>query len=370
MIQASPPHEHAEDPFGMQRPTDRDEEGAADEYAESLSDLQQARLVSTPGQAKEVFVSDDPPDARARSGQAYADTPGVTYPEWDYRMAAYRDPGATVHQRLAPPGPRAWVDQTLSAHRAMLGTLRRRFEMLRSRRMTLRRQIDGDDIDLEACVDAHADFLAGLPMSPALYQSQRRSQRDTAILLLIDVSGSTDGWISARRRVIDVEREALLLVCLALDGLGEPYAVQAFSGHGPHAVTVDEIKRFDEPYSIDVALRIAGLEPDRYTRAGTALRHASAALMRRAAAHRLLLLLSDGKPNDVDVYDGRYGVEDTRQAVTEAKLQGISPFCLTVDRNGSSYLPAVFGAQHYALLNRPELLPMVLLGWMKRLVRA
>lgn len=371
MIQASHPHEHAEDPFGMQRPSDRDEEGAADEYAESLSDLEQARLVSTPRQAKEVFVSDDPPDARARPGNpAIAITPGLTYPEWDCRMAAYRDPGATVHERLAPPGPQAWVDQTLGAHRAMLGSLRRRFEMLRSRRTTLRRQLDGDDIDLEACVDAHADFLAGLPMSPALYQSQRRSQRDTAILLLIDVSGSTDGWISSHRRVIDVEREALLLVCLALDSLGEPYAVQAFSGHGPQAVTVDEIKRFDEPYSADVALRIAGLEPDRYTRAGAALRHASAALMRRTASHRLLLLLSDGKPNDVDIYDGRYGVEDTRQAVTEAKLQGISPFCLTVDRNGSSYLPAVFGAQHYALLNRPELLPMVLLGWMKRLVRA
>lgn len=369
MIQASQPHEHAEDPFGMQRPTDRDEEGAADEYAESLADLEQARLVSTPGQAKEVFLSDDPPDARKRpEGERLADGPGLSYPEWDYRVLAYRAPGATVHERLAPPGPRAWVEATLDTHRSMLGTLRRRFEMLRARRTTLRRQFDGDEFDLEACIDAQADFRAGLPMNAALYQSHRRNQRDMAILLLIDISGSTDGWISAHRRVIDVEREALLLVCIALAELREPYAVQAFSGHGPQAVTVDTVKGFDEPYGDEVALRIAGLEPDQYTRAGTAIRHASAALMRRPASHRLLLLLSDGKPNDIDLYDGRYGVEDTRRAVIEAKLKGISPFCLTVDRNGSSYLPAVFGAQHYALLSRAELLPAVLLDWMRRLV--
>ncbi len=371
MIQASQPHEHAEDPFGMQRPTDRDEEGAAEEYAESLADLEQARLVSTPGQAKEMFLSDDPPDARKRlEGERLADGKGMTYPEWDYRVLAYRAPGATVHERMAPPGPQAWVETTFDAHRSMLDTLRRRFEMLRTRRTTLRRQFDGDEFDLEAFIEAQADFRAGLPMSAALYQSHRRNQRDLAILLLIDISGSTDGWIAAHRRVIDVEREALLLVCIALAELREPYAVQAFSGHGPQAVTVDIVKGFDEAYGHDIALRIAGLEPDQYTRVGAAIRHASAELMRRPASHRLLLLLSDGKPNDIDLYDGRYGVEDTRQAVIEAKLQGISPFCLTVDRNGSSYLPAVFGTQHYALLSRPELLPAVLLDWMRRLVSA
>jgi len=370
MIQASQPHESAEDPFGMQRPTDRDEEGAADEYAESLADLEQARLVSTPGQPREILLAEDPPDPAARFGRGITlDAQALCYPEWDWRVAAYRIPGATVRERLAQPGPAQWVQQTLDTHRSMLDMLRRRFELLRARRTLQRRQFDGDELDLEACVDARSDFRAGLPMNLALYQSSRRTQRDMAILLLIDVSGSTDGWISSHRRVIDVEREALLLVCIALAALGEPYAVQAFSGEGPRAVTVDAVKRFDESYGDDVARRIAGLEPERYTRAGAALRHASATLMRQRASHRLLLLLSDGKPNDVDLYDGRYGVEDTRQAVVEARLQGISPFCLTVDRQGSSYLPAVFGAQHYALLSRPERLPTVLLDWMRRLIR-
>src|SRR5690606_25464695 len=149
---------------------------------------------------------------------------------------------------------------------------------------------------------------------------------------LIDISGSTDSWVSANRRIIDVEREALLLVCVALQGLGEPYSVLAFSGEGPQAVTLREIKSFEENYSNETALRIGALEPQHYTRAGTAIRHATAGLMRQPAAHRLLVLLSDGKPNDRDNYEGRYGVEDMRQAVTEARLQGIFPFCLTIDR--------------------------------------
>lgn len=144
----------------------------------------------------------------------------------------------------------------------------------------------------------------------------------------------------------------------------------AFSGEGPQRVTIRTLKAFDERYSLEVGRRIAALEPERYTRAGAALRHASTLLMREAATHRLLLLLSDGKPNDVDQYEGRYGVEDMRQAVTEAKLQGIYPFCLTIDRQAPNYLPAIFGSRQYALLHRPELLPGVLLDWIKRLVSA
>jgi nitric oxide reductase NorD protein len=232
----------------------------------------------------------------------------------------------------------------------------------------LRKQLDGDGLDLDAYIESLADLRAGLPMPQTLYETHRPAKRDMAIMLLIDVSGSTDGWLSAHRRVIDVEREALLLVCIALEGMAQPYSVQAFSGEGPHAVTVRDVKGFGERYDNAIARRIAALEPEHYTRAGAAIRHATALLMREFAAHRLLMLLSDGKPNDIDEYEGRYGVEDMRQAVTEARLQGIFPFCLTIDRQAATYLPAVFGAHQYALLPRPELLPMIQLDWMKRLV--
>ena len=373
MVQSAQPHEQAADPMGLQRPTDRDAETAAEDFADALSELPEARLVSAPGKPKEVLISSDPPESRVKremTGQSSQAPEQRHYPEWDWRLGAYRDPGATVLLLPAPTGPQQWVDDTLAARRGMLHEIRRRFEMLRAQRMRVRRQLDGDDIDLSAYIESQSDFRAGLPMAQGLYQSERRSRRDMAIMLLVDVSGSTDGWIAADRRIIDVEREALLLVCIALDGMAEPYSVLAFSGEGPQAVVVRSVKRFDERYDDAVAQRIAGLEPEHYTRAGAALRHASTLLMQQSAEHRLLLLLSDGKPNDIDDYEGRYGVEDLRQAVLEAKLQGISPFCLTIDRQAANYLPAVFGPGHYALLPRPELLPSVLLDWLRRLVAA
>ncbi|PWW47713.1 nitric oxide reductase NorD protein [Melaminivora alkalimesophila] len=374
MVQTAQPHEQAADPMGLQRPTDRDTDTAAEEFADALSELPEARLVRTPGRPKEVLLSDDPPEHLARQSQAGGADPGSaaersrSYPEWDWRSASYRPDGATVLLREAAPGAPQWLAVTLEERRGMLHEVRRRFELLRSRRIPVRRQLEGDDIDLEAWTEARADFRAGLPLPQRLYRSERRQHRDLAVLVLIDVSGSTDAWIAPGRRVIDVAREALLLVALALDGMGSPFAVQAFSGEGPHGVVVREVKGFGEAYGPEVALRIAGLEPEHYTRAGAALRHATSTLMRETAAQRLLLLLSDGKPNDTDQYEGRYGLEDMRQAVTEARLQGISPFCLTIDRHAASYLPAVFGAHHYALLPQPERLPQVLLEWLRRLV--
>ncbi|MGE4405599.1 nitric oxide reductase activation protein NorD [Pseudomonas sp.] len=370
MVQADEPHQHAEDPFGLNRPVDRDEDISADEYGDMLSELPEARLVATPGSPREVLISDDPPDANTlmQLKRARAEGQGLHYPEWDYRSRHYRRPGAIVRVLPNLPGSQQWVDDTLNEHRALLGQIRRHFELLSARRITRRRQLDGDEIDLGAYIDSYADFRAGSSLSEALYQTRRTAERDLAISLLIDISGSTDGWISTHRRIIDVEREALLLVCIALEGMGEPYAVQAFSGEGPDAVIVRQLKAFDEGFGNDVALRISALEPEHYTRAGAAIRHASSGLLRQSASHRLLLLLSDGKPNDKDEYEGRYGVEDTRQAVTEATLQGISTFCLTIDRQAANYLPGVFGTGQYALLPRPELLPSVLLDWLRRLV--
>lgn len=370
MVQLDEPHQQAEDPLGLNRPVDRDEDISADEYGDMLSELSRARLVSTPGSAKEVLISDDPPDTNTamQLRTAIREGGGLHYPEWDYRIQAYRQPGATVHVLPSLPGSQQWVDETLDEHRSLLNQIRRRFEMLSARRVTRRRQLDGDDIDLQAYIDGYADFRAGGSLPDGLYQTRRTAERELAITLLIDISGSTDSWVSTNKRIIDVEREALLLVSFALEGLGEPWSIQAFSGEGPDAVIVRQIKSFGESFGNDVALRISSLEPEHYTRAGTAIRHASHDLLSQNARHRLLLVLSDGKPNDRDIYEGRYGVEDMRQAVTEATLQGISAFCLTIDRQAPAYLPRIFGAQQYALLPRPELLPTVLLDWMKRLV--
>jgi nitric oxide reductase NorD protein len=369
MVRFDDPMESAEDPMGLQRPADQGDSPEAAELADALSELPEARIVRTPGSPREVLESDGPSAAGPAEGpRPRRDGPGITYPEWDHRLPAYRFPGAVVRPVRAPGGDAAWANGVLDRHAALVRRVRRRFDGLRPRRVRLGRQPDGADVDLGAYVTAFADRRAGEPGDDRLYTAARPARRDLAITVLVDVSASTDAWVAGSRRVVDVEKEALVVLLEALDVLGDRHAVLAFSGQGPRAVHLLTIRGFDETSPAPARRRIAALEPDGYTRVGAAIRHATALLGRERARHRLLLVLSDGKPNDVDEYAGRYGIEDTRQAVAEARLQGLLTFCLTVDREAPTYLPAIFGPRGYAVLPRPELLPTVLVEVLRSLV--
>ncbi len=369
MVRADDPQEKVEDPAGLQRPADRDQHADAGELADALSELPEARLVRSPGAVPEILVGEDPIRRVPTSVRARHAT-GIVYPEWDWRIGAYRLHGATVRERPAEEGDEAWVDATLRRHAAMLRGVRRDFERLRPRRMALGRQPDGSDIDVDAVVDAFADRRGGGVSDDRLYIDVRPLRRDVAIALLVDTSASTDGWVSGDRRIIDVEKEALLVVSDALVALGDPHTILSFSGEGPARVDVRNVRQFNDQAGrpSDVRRRIAGLEPAGYTRAGAAIRHTTARLIRQAARHRLLLLLSDGRPNDVDQYEGRYGVEDTRVAVAEARLQGLHCFCLTVDREAPRYATRIFG-RDFAVLSRAERLPTVLTTLLRDLLR-
>jgi nitric oxide reductase NorD protein len=157
--------------------------------------------------------------------------------------------------------------------------------------------------------------------------------------------------------------------CEALDALGDRFALFAFSSEGADHVDVLRLKAFEERPGVLNRRQIAALDSDGYTRLGGALRHVTAMLCRESAASRLLLLLSDGKPNDIDAYEGRYGVEDTRQAVAEARLQGITVFCLTVDREAPRYAQRIFGNRGFAVLHKPEQLPGVVVEVLRDLIR-
>jgi nitric oxide reductase NorD protein len=367
MIQSSPPNEHAEDPMGLQRPVDQEPDADLPGSAESVADLEALRLVSTPGTPREAFSSDDlPPVAAARPvEQGRPALERIAYPEWDYLKAGYVERAAIVRELAPQDGSAAWVDATLARNRVLLARVQRRFEALRSRRSIERAQPAGDDVDIEAYVGGYSDKRARLPRTDRLYLAYPPARRDFALLILADVSGSTEAWVSGGSRIIDLEKEALLIVSMALHVLRVRFAVQAFSGHGPSNVRVRPVKAFAEPFTRPLARRIAALEPEDYTRAGAALRHAAATLLREPAHRRLLLLLSDGKPNDYDRYEGRYGFEDTRQALAEARLQGIAPFCVTVDRNASRHLAPLFGAGHYTIVRDAPQLATALLEWLR-----
>jgi nitric oxide reductase NorD protein len=372
MVRADEAMQAAEDPAGLQRPIDGDDDADTADLADSVSDLPEARVVQTPARPREVLESDATPTLRAAHVDHARDTGGaaIAYPEWDHRIGAYREPGAIVHTGVVAAGSGAWVESVMVRHAALVRRVRRRFEALRPRRTSVGRQPDGADLDLAAYVTAFGDWRAGGPADDRLYVAARPARRDLAIVLLVDVSASTDSWVSGTARVIDVEKESLVVLLEALDALGDRHAALAFCGNGPGEVRVHTVKRFDERAGVDVRRRVAGLEPDGYTRVGAAVRHASALFDGQAARHRLLLVLSDGKPNDVDRYEGRYGIEDTRQAVAEARLQGLVVFCLTVDRDAPTYMPSIFGPRGYTMLRRQDLLPAVVVDVVRRLLAA
>jgi nitric oxide reductase NorD protein len=323
------------------------------------------------GENDELTHRDSVAPPRRSAGRAPAPklvAGGIEYPEWDWEAGDYREHGAIVRSHEPDVSDDSWGNTVLARHGALVRRLRERFDRLRARRTRLTQQRDGDELDLTACVRALVDQWTGHGVDDRLYIAVRPARRGLAIALLIDISGSTDEWIDARRRVIDVEKVALLLASEALDALGDLYAILTFSGKGRANVRMRTIKGFDEANGTPVRRRIAALAPEGYTRAGAAIRHAAALLARQPAAHRLLLIISDGKPNDVDAYEGLSGVEDTRQSITEARRAGVYPFCLTIDRQGQDYLGRIFGEAGHTVLRNPQQLPMALVKVVKHLL--
>jgi nitric oxide reductase NorD protein len=368
VVKADASQQGVEDPLGLSRPVDQGQADAA-ELSDALSDLPEARIVSAPGPVREVLLGEPVGQARlARLASAAPSPNALIYPEWDYRSVSYREGAVVVREAPAATGDPDWAPQVLRRQARLLHTVCECFARLRSRRARLRRQPDGAEVDIDAYVREFANLSAGSPADDGLYEDVRPQRRDVAVLLLIDCSASTDASIRGRERIIDVEKEALLLVCKALESLGDHYAAYGFSGESAHAVRVQPIKRFEERYDTAIERRIAGLEPDRYTRLGAALRHVTALLARQPASHGLLLIVSDGKPNDVDEYEGRYGIEDARQAIIEARLQSLHPFCITVDRQAPQYARHIFGPTGYTLLRDARTLPATLLDVLRRLV--
>ena len=224
-----------------------------------------------------------------------------------------------------------------------------------------RRQRFGDDIDLDAVVEASIDERCGLELSERLYSHFHKSRRDVAVLFMVDMSGSTRGWVN------QLEREALVLLCEALETLNDRYAIYGFSGRTHKRCEIYRIKRFDEAYSARVRGRISGIEPRTYTRMGVTIRHLGRLLQGQDARTRLLVTLSDGKPEDYGGYRGRYGLEDTRHALMEICCDSIHPFCITIDKEAGDYLPHMYGSANYTVVDDVRKLPYKMADVYRRL---
>lgn len=280
---------------------------------------------------------------------------GIKLPEWDYRKQQLHEDFVNLQMML----PRDSEEQPLPARlKASAQKLRRQFAHLRNDRQWLRQQPQGAELDLQAWLDFRVQREQGQCVERGLFMERRQTRRDLACLLLADLSMSTDAHLNDQQRVIEVIRDSLLLFGETLAGLGDDFALYGFSSLRRQQVRMQELKSFSQRYDDHTRGRIQGLKPGYYTRMGAAIRQATHLLVKSKRRSKLLLLLTDGKPNDLDLYEGRYGVEDTRQAVLEARRQGLVPFCITIDREAGAYLPYMFGAHGYTLIRQPEQLPL------------
>ncbi|KAB2926787.1 MAG: VWA domain-containing protein, partial [Candidatus Contendobacter sp.] len=338
----------------VNRPTDDEPEPNAGRAADDMDVLSVTRDGSST--ASRVRFDLDLPSA---SEDDLPLGPGIKLPEWDYRKRMLVPDYCCVQEMLARRAQPCDLPPPL---RRDAQRLRRQFEILRPGRGWRRAQPDGEELDLDACVRHAADCASGgHSHERGLYRQLARQERDLACLLLADLSLSTDAWVNNKGRVIEVIRDSLFLFAEALAVTGDRFALYGFSSRKRQHVRMHRVKTFEERYTAAVRGRINAIKPGYYTRMGAAVRHATHLLGRQTAARRLLLLLTDGKPNDLDQYEGRYGIEDTRMALLEARREGLHPFCVTIDQEADDYLPYLFGKDSFVLIRRPEDLPRQLL---------
>lgn len=285
----------------------------------------------------------------------------ISYREWDYTRQRYREGFCQLNEFDVPTGEEGFVEDTLAKYQGLLKSIKKTFEAVLGEAKLQRRQSQGDDIDIDALVEAHADFASGREMSDYVYTRYRNLDRNIAVMFMVDMSGSTLGWVN------DAERESLILLCEALETLGDRYAIYGFSGRTNKRCEIYRVKRFDESYTGVVRERISGIRPKSYTRMGVAIRHLGHLLNMTRARTKILITLSDGRPEDYGGYKGRYGIEDTRHALLELRRDGVHSFCITIDKEAQDYLPHMYGVANYAVIDEVKKLPLKVADIYRRL---
>ena len=293
------------------------------------------------------------------------------YDEWDRELGDYRTRWCRVIERSGARGSRSFVELVRSRYSGVISSIRYQFQLMRPENLRrIRGEIDGEDYDLQAVIDYALDKRSTGLIDDRLYTRKLRRERDVAVSFLLDMSSSTARTISRYpnhpytqpgQRIIDIEKEGLVLMSEALEAVGDTYSMQGFTSEGRRNVKFYIIKDFSEGYSAEVERRIGGISYQNNTRLGAAIRHATTRLSRQDARTKLMIVLSDGRPYDHDYGDSRYAREDTRMALRQARIEGITPFCITIDRESEDQLKDMYGEIGYTIiddvLSLPERLP-------------
>ncbi len=281
------------------------------------------------------------------------------YPEWDYPVQLYRPNWVTVLEKRQPRGEAALIDRILTDHKPVASRLKSVIEALQPQGVIRKRhQEDGDEIDLNAAIRALVDLRMGETPDTRVNIRYIRKVRDLAVLVLLDLSESTHTTLpGSDRPILRLTLEATTLLAHAIHGIGDPFAIHGFASDGRHDVQYYRFKDFDQAYDDQVKARLAGMQGGLSTRMGAALRHAGSFLLRQPQTRKLVLLLSDGEPADIDERDPQYLRQDTRKAVEELTTRGIMSYCLTLDPQADDYVARIFGPNRYTVIDQVQRLP-------------
>ncbi|KHD09269.1 von Willebrand factor A [Candidatus Thiomargarita nelsonii] len=285
--------------------------------------------------------------------------PPQHYPEWDYQIQSYRPDWTTVYEGIQSPGDPSHIDRLLEKHQLLAKRLKKVVDLLKpQQRKRVRYQEEGDELDLDMLIRAMTDFRAGSVPDTRIHQSHVKDGRDIAVLLLLDLSESiNEPAEGGDTTILQLSQESVSMLAWAVEALGDPFAIAGFSSNTRHEVRYTHFKGFKEHWGDQPKSRLAAMKASYSTRMGSALRHAGRYLEQRREEKKLLLVLSDGEPSDIDVQDARYLKDDTHIAVNELEGKGIITYCITLDPNADEYVADIFGATHYTVIDRLERLP-------------
>ncbi|HET6976936.1 MAG TPA: VWA domain-containing protein [Pyrinomonadaceae bacterium] len=373
--------------------TPEDQTESDDESAVQQMKQRQAERTPERRDARELFNAWNDPSAEGEpdelmGAEAWSDgeTPeqvlaegevAFNYDEWDRELTDHRLGWCRVVEKKVKHGDRNFVEHTKERHKGVISSIRHQFQLMKPENLIrVANEVDGEEFDLNAVIDYVIDRRADGQQSERIYTKRLRRRRDVAVSFLLDQSSSTARTIGRHplqpytrpgRRIIEIEKEGLVLMSEALEAVGDVYSINGFTSEGRRNVKFYVVKDFDEKYNDEVKRRIGGITYQNNTRLGAAIRHATARLGKQDARTRLLIVLSDGRPYDHDYGDARYARDDTREALRQAKNEGITPFCITIDRESEAELRDLYGEIGYTIIDDVLSLPERLPGIYRRL---
>ncbi len=331
---------------------DFDGEDELDDHSNALEEINMKYTVRVDDTAHSVYQADFIENTTV-SESAEVDAKGyhIKYDEWDYSKRTYKENFCKVYPKTLLKNDVSYYKKTIVEHTSTLMGLRKMLTSINNKYQQQRRQSQGEEFDIDAITDLFVDVHSKRTPSENIYISKRKKEKDISILLLLDISLSSDGY-AAGNRVIDVEKQVSILFGEILNEFNIDFSIDCFYSKTRNHSSYITIKDFDEDWN-KAKFKVGAVEPSGYTRIGAALRHSGALLDKRSTKNKWVILLSDGKPNDYDKYEGKYGVNDVKQALRELNERNINSYAVAIEAQAKYYLPQMFGQNHYQILTTP-----------------